>query len=307
MLNLRTFFLLFTFLPGSTLCSAQTVTDIDGNTYPTITIGQQQWMGTNLKTTHFSNGDPIPTIIAGVDNNPSSIYQWNYDNDTTYIAAYGRLYSWYAATDSRNVCPTGWKVPSMSDWEVLIQFAGGDSIAGFSLKETDTLHWDTTTVEVTNATGFTALPGGFRGNSTVYHNLGKLAYFWSTDQFGFDQLFKRGYLLNLFSHNGVFSTSVGLGSCGVSVRCIYDESLGEQPAIFQENEVFPNPADQTVTVRFSEELSGTIYLVAADGSVVEEHLFHQDMLLNVSHLTAGTYFLKIADAGKWHVQRLIIR
>lgn len=303
----HTFFFLCLFLSGTKVCSAQTVTDIDGNTYPVLTIGQQQWMGANLKTTHFNNGDPIPTIVEAVSNDPSAVYQWSYDNDTTYVQDYGRLYSWYAATDSRNVCPTGWKVPSLSDWEVLAQQLGGDSIAGFSLKETDTFHWNTTTAEVTNSSGFTALPGGFRGNSYVYLNLGMFAHFWSTDQVGFDLIFKRGHMIKLSAANGVVDYGVGLGSCGSSLRCLYDESLGEQPTFIQENELFPNPANQTVTVRFSDKVSGTLYLTAADGKVLEEHPFHQNLVLNVSHLTAGTYFLKVANAGGWHEQRLIIR
>lgn len=285
----------------------QTVSDADGNSYPIVTIGEQGWMGENLRTTHFENGDPIPTVIEPVDNNPSSIYQWSYDNDTANASEYGRLYSWYAVKDVRNICPFGWKVPALSDWELLAQTLGGDSVAGFALKETDTLHWVESSLLVTNSSGFTGLPAGFRGNSDAYLNLGTTAYFWSTDQFGFDELFKRGYLLNLFAQNGVFSTSVGLGSCGTSVRCMRDESLEKQESEFWLEEVFPNPTDQMVTIRFNQPFSGTLRVVSAEGKVMEEYQFTDKLLLNISQLSSGIYFLRLEREGVLLEKRLIIR
>ena len=307
MLKLRIPFFLIGFITGTTLCSAQTVTDVEGNTYPVITIGQQEWMGENLRTTHFANGEVIPTAIEQVNNDPSSIYQWCYDNDTNNVSVYGRLYSWYAVKDNRAVCPSGWKVPSMADWDILSQTLGGDSLAGFSLKETGTIHWDTTAQDVTNSSGFTALPGGFKGNSTLFLNEGMVGYFWSTDQFGFDQIFQRGQIKSLQSTNGIFSSSVGLGSCGLSVRCIRDEALGEPEFGHQQGVLFPNPAEQSVTIRFNESASGILRIVSTEGKILEEHPYNQELLLDVSHFAAGTYFLRLETGNVVLEKQLIIR
>ena len=142
---------------------AQTISDIDGNIYNTITIGTQIWTKENLKTTRFSNGDSIATTALPINNDSTSIFQWAYNQDSLNIPVYGRLFTWYAVTDSRNVCPTGWHVPSEAEWLSLANFLGGDTIAGDKMKETGTTHWLSTSNMVTNSSGFTALPGGKRG------------------------------------------------------------------------------------------------------------------------------------------------
>jgi uncharacterized protein (TIGR02145 family) len=109
------------------------VTDIDGNVYSTVTIGTQVWMKENLKATKYDNGDPIPNISDGT--------QWQaltegaycyYENSVSSANTYGLLYNWYAVNDSRNICPEGWHVPTTSDWNTLVSFAGGQM-----LQETD--------------------------------------------------------------------------------------------------------------------------------------------------------------------------
>jgi len=101
-------------LPG------ETVSDIDGNLYHSIKIGNQIWTVENLKTTKFRNGDPIENI--------EPFYLWdvitpaycNYNNDESVVATYGRLYNWYAVSDSRGLAPEGWHIPSRSEWQTLI-------------------------------------------------------------------------------------------------------------------------------------------------------------------------------------------
>ena len=107
--------LVFTFMMLNT--QAQTVTDIDGNIYNTITLGTQIWTKENLKTTRFSNGDLIATTSLPINNDSTSIFQWSYNQDSLNIPVYGRLYTWYAVTDNRNVSPTGWHVPSEASGE----------------------------------------------------------------------------------------------------------------------------------------------------------------------------------------------
>ena len=102
--------LLFLSLAGAT------VTDIDGNVYETVVIGDQLWMAENLKVTHYRNGDEIPTGLssdnegewATTDEGAYAIY----DDNPYYIDLYGLLYNPYVVLDERKVCPAGWHVPS---------------------------------------------------------------------------------------------------------------------------------------------------------------------------------------------------
>ena len=104
---------------NNTVSAGGTISDYDGNGYNTVKIGTQIWMAENLKTTHYLNGDAIPTKGGNVDGETNPIYQWAYDTDNANVPTYGRLYTWWAVTDSRNICPSGWKVPSDADYATL--------------------------------------------------------------------------------------------------------------------------------------------------------------------------------------------
>ena len=94
--------------------SQLTVTDIDGNVYHTVTIGTQVWMVENLKTTKYRNGVAIgtttPATLSILSESLPTKYQWAYGGNESNVAIYGRLYTWYTVTDSRNIAPTGWHV-----------------------------------------------------------------------------------------------------------------------------------------------------------------------------------------------------
>jgi uncharacterized protein (TIGR02145 family) len=142
-----------------------TLTDQDGNVYKTITIGTQTWMAENLRTTKYRDGSAIPNITDKTAwGNISTGAYCNYNNTTSAdtIATYGRLYNWYAATESRNIAPAGWHVPNDAEWETLIYYLGGFSVAGGKMKETGTTHWISPNTGATNESGFTALPSGLR-------------------------------------------------------------------------------------------------------------------------------------------------
>jgi len=140
------------------------VTDVDGNTYKTIKIGDQIWMAENLRVTHYRNSDAIPNIKDTTQWANQAEGAWcNYNNteDLTEIATYGRLYNWFVTQDTRNVAPAGWRVADIIDWEILIETLGGDTIASKHLKEAGILHWDGPN-NADNSSGFTALPGNSR-------------------------------------------------------------------------------------------------------------------------------------------------
>jgi len=161
-----------------------TVTDYDSNVYKTVKIGDQWWMAENLKVTHYRNGDPIPNVTDATEWNALTTGAYcNYDNNSSNAEIYGRLYNWYAVTDS-NIAPEGWHVPSDAEWETLVNYLGGGSVAGGKLKETGTTHWNSPNEGATNESGFAALPGGYRTSDGYFGDLGNYAHFWSSTENG---------------------------------------------------------------------------------------------------------------------------
>jgi uncharacterized protein (TIGR02145 family) len=168
-----------------------TMTDIDGNVYKTIKIGNQVWMAENLKVTRYRNGDPIPSVTSKSqwENLRSGAY-CAYNNDNGNVATYGLLYNWYAVDDGRNIAPEGWHVPTDEEWKELEMHLGmsrseADDTGwrgtdeGGKLKEAGTAHWNSPNTGATNSSGFTALPGGFRSRSGAFFNVGYIVYWWS--------------------------------------------------------------------------------------------------------------------------------
>jgi uncharacterized protein (TIGR02145 family) len=140
----------------------QTITDTQGNSYAIVTIGSQTWMAENLRSTFYCNGDPIPQI-SNVDNwNTATtagytVYNSLPSNDTIY----GKLYNWFAMSDTRNICPCGWHVPTDQEFTTLTDYLGTEGYAGGKMKSTGTLQagtglWDVDNFGATNESGFTA-------------------------------------------------------------------------------------------------------------------------------------------------------
>ena len=206
------------------------VTDIDGNTYQTIRIGQQIWMTQNLKVTRYRNGDAIPNVIGNREwSNLLSGAYCEYYNDTDRVATYGRLYNWYAVNDSRNIAPKGWHVPSDTEWKKLEMYLGmsqgdADTVGyrgtdeGGKLKETGTLFWSSSNTGATNESGFTALPGGDRMPDGRYFNMFKLGLFWSSSEFSNDYAVFR--VLNF--DKSLVRRGNNSKQLGLSVRCVKD-------------------------------------------------------------------------------------
>ena len=133
------------------------ITDIDGNTYKTVTIGTQTWMAENLKVTKYNDGIAIPNVT---DNTAwrelTTGALCDYGNTPSNSETYGKLYNWHAVNTGK-LCPTGWHVPSDAEWTELTDYLGGTSVAGDKLKETGSTHWSNLRTGATNETGFTAL------------------------------------------------------------------------------------------------------------------------------------------------------
>jgi uncharacterized protein (TIGR02145 family) len=197
-----------------------TLTDIDDNTYKTINIGTQTWMAENLRVIKYNDGTVIP--FETEDNywmySTLPRFCW-YENDaSTYRKAYGGLYNWYTVNTGK-LCPTGWHVPLKEEWIALIAYLGGDDVAGPKLKETGTTHWISPNTGSTNESGFTALPGGYRGNDGSFDEVQFTAQFWSTTEGYYTDQASLLFIAWTDDWTSVLSYSK---TNGMSVRCIKD-------------------------------------------------------------------------------------
>jgi len=218
-----------------------TVTDIDGNVYHTVTIGTQVWMVENLKVTRYRNGDVIGTTTPAtfdISREVSPKYQWAYDGDESNIATYGRLYTWYAITDSRNVCPAGWHIPTLDEWTALGNYltANGYNYDGTkadnkyakSLAASSRWSSETTTGAVgnndysvvRNATGFSAMPGGLHSPVGTFEGMTLGGTWWSSTS---SSSWPVASIVEIYFHKyDVSMQHGGLKNYGFSVRCLRD-------------------------------------------------------------------------------------
>jgi uncharacterized protein (TIGR02145 family) len=197
-----------------------TLSDNDGNVYNTETIGTQTWMAENMKSTKYRNGDFIGTTASAtldITSETTPKYQWAYEGNEDKETIYGRLYTWYAVTDSRSVCPTGWHMPSDAEWGTLINYSGGEN-AGDKLKETGIKHWLSPNTGATNESGFTALPSGMRYSNGTFNEFGSYGNWWSNTEHSLKDAdgFGTGYTVDI-----VYSFFMSKYNA-YAVRCLKD-------------------------------------------------------------------------------------
>lgn len=191
-----------------TVLSDETVKDIDGNIYRTVKIGNQHWMAENLKVTHYRNGDAIPCSAGDDEWDQNEGAYCYYDNDVSNIGEYGMLYNWFAVNDSRMLAPEGWHVPTDAEWQELVDYLGGATVAGAKMKNI-----------ATGSIGFAALAGGYRYNHGLFDGIGVNAYFWSsTESNGGNAWYRYLYHANEI----VYRDDSGWKQAGYSVRCVRD-------------------------------------------------------------------------------------
>jgi uncharacterized protein (TIGR02145 family) len=215
-----------------TTSNESSVIDIDGNIYSSVKIGDQIWMQQNLKSKRYSNGDPIGTTSSlnlDISDEIAPNYQWAYKGDEKYTQMYGRLYTWYAASDPRNICPTGWHVSTHAEWITLFTYLATNSnnhgsFGGELAKAiSDKSGWISSESPYSpgfdqasnNSSGFSGLPGGGRSMES-FNYMGYGAYWWSSSDI--DQLAWDGCYI-WYDYRGVYSDSRGKYQ-GLSVRCV---------------------------------------------------------------------------------------
>lgn len=214
--------------------NSDTVSDIDGNIYHAIKIGNQIWLLENLKTTKYRNGKPIPNINDSTWCSLKTGGYCNYNNDSTYSQIFGRLYNWYAVNDSGNIAPAGYHVATRNDWLQLIAYVSendlwGERIAGKFLKEKGKSNWGNKN-KSSNKFGFTALPAGERSCfQAVFAGIKSWGSWWTSSEYteyppeeksDYKGLMSWSFTINQFSPSLVSSGSYK--TVGMSVRCVKD-------------------------------------------------------------------------------------
>jgi uncharacterized protein (TIGR02145 family) len=196
------------------------VTDEEGNVYKTIQIGTQTWMAENLKSTKLNDGSAINNITGFTEwkNNDLPAYCW-YLNDIKYKDVFGALYNWHAV-NSGKLCPAGWHIPAYEEWSTLLNGLGNSNELGDKLREAGESHWVLTDSNVTNSSGFTALPGGWRNIESInFSDLGYTGSFWSIPE---NDSFYNNLIILYQGTWELITFTEQTNKFGGSVRCIKD-------------------------------------------------------------------------------------
>lgn len=199
------------------------ITDIEGNTYKSTIIGKQEWMAENLKVSKYNDGTSIPQSTDSLEWIELKTGAWcYYNNEVSNNNKFGKLYNWYALSPTtngnKNVCPTGWHVPTYNEWDSLIKFLGGDEVAGGKMKEVGLQHWNSPNKDATNSSLFTGLPGGYRHNDGYFKFVGTNGYWWSSSQPASYAAWYH-YISYENGYEDYFDEDKGIG---MSVRCLKD-------------------------------------------------------------------------------------
>jgi len=234
-----------------------TVRDIDGNEYRTVVIGRQEWMVGNLRTTRLNDGTAIPEVKDPVawSRQLAPALGWYGNNAGAHKSGYGALYNWYAV-GSGKLCPKGWRVPTDADWQIMVDYLGGKTVAGGKLKSNVTAEgsgsdiseselevekpnyvpdgrdsaaksapaetlktpaWNGPNTTATNAVGFAAVPGGHRpDNSSDFGGKGLMGNWWTAS----DSSLVIGWYRRMSYDNSHVIRMTAHKSDGLSVCCI---------------------------------------------------------------------------------------
>ena len=195
------------------------LTDYDGHVYPLVRIGTKQWMGRNLRSTHYSDGSPIVNAMV-------------YNGDTSDLNSYGLLYNWNSIMNQelssnlnpsgvQGVCPLGWHLPSDGEWMELLGYYGGTASAGGPLKETGYFHWTEPNTGASNVSGLALVPGGysvFAGGQLLYYDMHTCGNYWSCTEYDGTRAYDFSFY---YDYPGVYHVNNSKGMY-FSVRCVKD-------------------------------------------------------------------------------------
>lgn len=211
--------------------------DIEGNEYSTILIGDQEWFVDNLRTTTYNDGVGIPTAQDSADWSalttgaytvfPHSLID-GLNAAEEVLEHYGALYNYYTV-ETGKLCPAGWRVPTREDWDILIDYVGGESIGGGKLKSVRTVpdphpRWNRPNTGATDDWGFKALPSDHRTSKGEFFFVGSFAVWWTSTEADAEKAcdIALGFISNAVTRDSVSKKA------GFAIRCMRDVPSEEQ-------------------------------------------------------------------------------
>lgn len=277
-------------LGSNSTSNAQTVMDYEGNVYKTVTIGTQIWTSQNIKSKKYSDGTDVDTLLIKPCN-----------NDVSNIDSLGYLYTWSAVMKNstvegaQGICPSGWHVPSVADYNVLINYLGGSAVAGRKMKSTNITFWDSVTL-ADNTSGFNAHGGGWIAQAGISFWYKGATMFWTSTEDG-----ANARIIQLNSNNEMATNLYGTNkNTFVSCRCVSNSSTG-----FNEHHenidlnVYPNPTNGIIHFNLqglkSQSLDLTIYNSFGQ-AIVNSHL--KNGMIDMNNYSNGLYFYNLKSEGK---------
>lgn len=203
-------------LTSVNFCSGNTeVRDYDGNYYGTATIGTQTWFTENLRTTRYNTGADIPNVTNSTTWSNLTIGAYCAYGNNNIDSCFGYLYNFYATT---NLCPTGYRVPTLADYTTLSTYLGGDSVSGGKMKTEGTIWWESPNDGATNSSGFSGYPAGRRVYNGNFNFFGETGTFWTNTTTGCILNFAK--IVQLKYNNDNLDFQCDDKNNGYSVRCI---------------------------------------------------------------------------------------
>ncbi|HOY32522.1 MAG TPA: FISUMP domain-containing protein [Bacteroidales bacterium] len=308
------FFTTITILVSNSM--AQTVTDIDGNVYNTVTIGTQIWMKENLRVTRYNNGMTVPNVINPTAwTNIASGARCYYNNDSVvYAPVYGALYNWAAANDPGGICPAGWHVPGEHEWNIMEKYLdsavdttatglSGTDIGG-KLKEAGTAHWTSPNTGAVNSSGFSAIPGGYRYIYASYTDIGNYGYWWTADEYDVSGAWDR---LLSYDNTQIYRYYHDKMLSGFSIRCICNKESGTTEMDTPESVIVtPNPAHHRISVACPDKQKMHLRVYNMIGEcVLETMLIDGKGDVAVNSLSKGVYIIRLVGDSKTSQMKLI--
>ncbi len=322
--------LLFSFLKITSQTVGQGVTDIDGNFYNSVMIGSQEWMAKNLRTTKYCNGDILP-----INNNWSTgdwgnltVGAWNYfcpscSTSSSYFNE--KFYNWYAASDSRNICPCDWHVPSDSEWTILENYliANGFNYDGTTTGNkiakalaSQSTFWVNGTNNagavgnnslLNNSSGFNALPYGTALDQYGY-TAELYAFWWTSNEWNTDNIYALWRGLS-YQNNYLWSGApdIGMKGNGFSIRCVKNSPLNTENILKTLFYIYPNPTKHSIHLNLQIQDAPSEYNICdlSGKKILHGTVVSENTTINVEELQSGIYFISISNSTKSETQKFI--
>ena len=193
-------------------------TDGSNNHYGIVEMANKKWMAQNLRATDYNDGSPIPPVTGEMAWSGLSTPGYCFYNNEPANAAlpYGALYNWYAVNTGK-LCPVDWHVPSDTEWHALVEYLGGEIVAGSKLKETGSVFWYDSNNKPTNETGFSAVGGGKRDGGGIFFGMRGNGDWWSSTK---GATSNNAWNIDLYYDNGMLMRQISYVGYGYSVRCV---------------------------------------------------------------------------------------